>query len=46
MLKYRLLLGTLMTIVFAGLMLLDGWLDGSLLGKPQGIFRAQFSVYL
>jgi phosphatidate cytidylyltransferase len=31
MLKYRLIFGTLMTALFAGLVLLDGWLDGSLL---------------
>jgi phosphatidate cytidylyltransferase len=36
MLKYRLLLGTLMTVGFAGLMVLDGWLDGSLWSQPQG----------
>ncbi len=30
MLKYRLIFGTLMTIVFTALMLLDGWLDGSI----------------
>ena len=30
MLKYRLIFGTLMTIAFIGLVLLDGWLDGSL----------------
>jgi phosphatidate cytidylyltransferase len=30
MLKHRLLFGTLMTILFASLMILDGWLDGSL----------------
>jgi len=30
MLKYRLLFGTLMAIVFVGLILLDGYLDGSL----------------
>jgi phosphatidate cytidylyltransferase len=36
MLKYRLLLGTLMTIVFVGLMVLDGWLDGSLAGRGHG----------
>jgi phosphatidate cytidylyltransferase len=30
MLKYRLLFGTLMTAVFIGLILLDGYLDGSL----------------
>ena len=30
MLKYRLLLGTLMTVLFTGLVVFDGWLDGSL----------------
>ncbi|TFG49975.1 MAG: hypothetical protein E4H40_02065 [Candidatus Brocadiia bacterium] len=30
MLKYRLLFGTLMTLFFGGVTLLDGWLDGSL----------------
>ncbi|MHC4264917.1 MAG: phosphatidate cytidylyltransferase [Planctomycetota bacterium] len=30
MLKHRLLFGTLMTILFASLMIFDGWLDGSL----------------
>jgi phosphatidate cytidylyltransferase len=30
MLKYRLILGTLMTVFFAGLVIFDGWLDGSL----------------
>ncbi|MHC5073623.1 MAG: phosphatidate cytidylyltransferase, partial [Planctomycetota bacterium] len=30
MLKHRLLFGTLMTVLFIGLMLLDGWLDGRL----------------
>jgi len=30
MLKYRLIFGTLMTILFAGLILFDAWLDGSL----------------
>jgi phosphatidate cytidylyltransferase len=30
MLKYRLLLGTLMTIFFTGVVIFDGWLDGSL----------------
>lgn len=40
MLKYRLLFGTLMTIFFAGVVIFDGWLDGSLTSsapvKPQG----------
>lgn len=30
MLKHRLLFGTLMTIFFAGVVILDGWIDGSL----------------
>jgi len=30
MLKYRLLFGTLMTVLFTGLVVFDGWLDGSL----------------
>jgi phosphatidate cytidylyltransferase len=30
MLKYRLLFGTLMTVLFTGLLIFDGWLDGSL----------------
>jgi phosphatidate cytidylyltransferase len=30
MLKYRLIFGTLMTLAFIGIVLLDGWLDGSL----------------
>jgi phosphatidate cytidylyltransferase len=41
MLKHRLIFGTLMIAVFVGLIVLDGWLDGSLSGvpspgKPQG----------
>jgi phosphatidate cytidylyltransferase len=31
MLKYRLIFGTLMTIAFVGIVLLDGWLSGSLI---------------
>ena len=38
MLKYRLLFGTLMTIVFVGLILLDGYLDDSLKGSGVGFF--------
>jgi phosphatidate cytidylyltransferase len=30
MLRHRLIFGTLMTLVFVGIVLLDGWLDGSL----------------
>ena len=29
MLKYRLIFGTLMTVLFVGIVILDGWLDGS-----------------
>lgn len=36
MLKYRLLFGTLMSALFTGLVVLDGWLDGSLAGSPAG----------
>jgi phosphatidate cytidylyltransferase len=36
MLKYRLVFGTLMTLIFAGLILLDAWIDGSLSGNPYG----------
>ena len=35
MLKYRLIFGTLMTILFVGLILLDGHLDGSLSAEKQ-----------
>jgi phosphatidate cytidylyltransferase len=47
MLKYRLIFGTLMTIVFVGLILLDGHLDGSLSAektncKIQGTILAVF----
>ena len=34
MLKYRLLFGSLMTVLFSGLVLLDGWFDGSLTASP------------
>lgn len=34
MLKYRLIVGSLMTVLFIGLILLDGWLDGSLTASP------------
>lgn len=35
MLKYRLIFGTLMTILFVSLILLDGYIDGSLLAKKE-----------
>lgn len=34
MLKYRLLFGSLMTVLFSSLVLLDGWFDGSLTASP------------
>jgi phosphatidate cytidylyltransferase len=34
MLKHRLLFGTLMTVVFTGIVLLDGWIDGSITASP------------
>ncbi len=34
MLKHRIFSGVLMTVVFAGLVLLDGWLDGSITTAP------------
>jgi phosphatidate cytidylyltransferase len=34
MLKHRLLFGALMTVLFTGLVVLDGWLDGSLTASP------------
>jgi phosphatidate cytidylyltransferase len=39
MLKHRLIFGTLMTLAFIGIVVLDGWLDGSLIDyekQPQG----------
>lgn len=42
MLKYRLIFGTLMTIVFIALVLFDGWLDGSLSAqKPDAPVQAR-----
>lgn len=35
MVKYRLFFGTLMIVFFAGLMILDGWLDGSLTAETS-----------
>ena len=34
MLKYRLIFGTLMTVLFTAVVVLDGWLDGSLTVCP------------
>jgi phosphatidate cytidylyltransferase len=51
MLKYRLIFGTLMIVIFVGLILLDGHLDGSLSaqkpdGKIQGTILACFLLVL
>jgi phosphatidate cytidylyltransferase len=35
MLKHRLIFGSLMIVLFAGLVLLDGWFDGSLTASPE-----------
>lgn len=44
MLKYRLILGTLMTIFLGGIVILDGWLDGSINGQPHGIQATIFAI--
>jgi len=47
MLKYRLIFGTLMTIVFVSLVLFDGFLDGSLNSqKPDAAVQATLLVVL
>jgi phosphatidate cytidylyltransferase len=46
MLKYRLLVGALMTVLFAGLVILDGWLDGSLTGSPGGRIQGTILMIL
>ena len=35
MLKYRLIFGTLMTVLFTAIVVFDGWLDGSLSSSVQ-----------
>ncbi len=45
MLKQRLIFGTLMTAVFVGLILFDGWMDGSLSG-PAIAGKAQGTLFL
>jgi len=35
MLKHRLIFGTLMTMAFIGIVLLDGWIDGSITSAPD-----------
>jgi phosphatidate cytidylyltransferase len=49
MLKYRLILGVLMAVAFVGLVLLDGWLDGSLtpaIGQGGHVQGAIFTVLI
>lgn len=41
MLKHRLLFGALMTVVFTGLVILDGWLDGSLTASEADDWQVQ-----
>jgi phosphatidate cytidylyltransferase len=41
MLRYRLLFGILMTALFLGIVLFDGWLDGSLTASPADNSRVQ-----
>ncbi len=44
MLKYRLLFGSLLTALFAGLVILDGWLDGSLTASPADNSPVQATI--
>lgn len=46
MLKHRLLFGTLMTVLFSGLVLLDGWLDGSLTVSPDDDRQVQGTIVM
>jgi phosphatidate cytidylyltransferase len=41
MLRYRLLFGILMTALFTGIVVFDGWLDGSLTASPADNSRVQ-----
>ena len=45
MLKYRLLFGTLMTIFFTGVVIFDGWLDGSLTASAADDKPLQGTVF-
>lgn len=45
MLRYRLAFGTLMILIFVGLILLDAWIDGSLYGSPS-LHRPQATLFL
>ena len=44
MLKHRLLFGSLMTVLFSGLVLLDGWFDGSLTASPADDRQVQATL--
>jgi phosphatidate cytidylyltransferase len=46
MLKHRLIFGTLMTLAFIGIVLLDGWLDGSLTGYDKQPIQGTLFVIL
>jgi len=46
MLKYRLIFGTLMTICFIGLVLFDGFLDGSLKQNPAAVQATLLTILL
>lgn len=44
MLKHRLIFGSLMTVLFCGLVLLDGWFDGSLTASPDDDRQVQATL--
>jgi phosphatidate cytidylyltransferase len=46
MLKYRLLFGSLMTVLFTALVIFDGWLDGSLTASAADNARIQATVLM
>jgi len=44
MLRHRLFSGTLMTLLFSGLALVDGWLDGTITASPADDWRVRGSI--
>ena len=46
MLKYRLIVGSLMIALFSSLLLLDGWLDGSLTASPADDRQVQGTIVM
>ncbi len=46
MLKHRLLFGTLMTVLFTGLVIFDGWLDGSLTASGSDARQIRATVLM